>query len=70
MSSVCLALITGYGSSGETGPVPSGPTPPAAADFSLPEQVPDDLPVPPGARLTDVQRRSATPRNSRDRVPQ
>lgn len=31
---------------------------PPATDFSWPEEVPDDLPVPPGARLTDVQERT------------
>lgn len=33
-----------------------GPTP--APELAWPEQVPDDLPKPPGARLTDVQERA------------
>lgn len=86
----CLVLATGCGSSGDPGAAAISPSPSAAAvaqaaqecppapetDFSWPEQVPNDLPVPPGARLTDVQERTdgltvvmfTTPRSIRDGV--
>jgi hypothetical protein len=69
---LCLALIAGCSSSGEpqaaatAAPAASAPAPRAlatcapkpASDFAWPEQVPDDLPEPPAAELTDVQKRN------------
>lgn len=66
----CLAALAGCSSSGEPAAAPtaapSAPTaaavaatcpPPAAAAFSWPEEVPSDLPEPPGAKITEVQDR-------------
>ena len=66
-----LVLVAGCSGSGEptatstppagaTAPTPQAqPTcPPKPADFSWPEQVPEDLPEPPAATLTEVQKRT------------
>ena len=73
-AAVFVALtIAGCGGSGEpqAAPTSAAPTPssvlaqappacpsPPSTDFSWPEQVPDDLPVPPGASLTEVEKRN------------
>jgi hypothetical protein len=70
----CLALLVGCGGAGDTEPPAATPSAaptaaaavgaaptcasPAAGDSGWPEQVPADLPTPPGATITDVQDRS------------
>ena len=70
---VCVVLVAGCSGSGgpEAAPTSSATAPgaptatappecpqPGEAELSWPEPVPDDLPVPPGARLTDVEERT------------
>lgn len=66
---LCLALLAGCSSSAEPAAAPTSPavaeTPeapaacaPKASSLQWPAPVPDDLPVPPSATLTEVQKRT------------